>query len=146
MRSALLLLAALASAGAAAFADQSPPVAAPPGNGQFLSFYNEGQVFLLNREGSGPATFGWGPTWDYAYGSGIGATSDSGSIDQEWSFAYNSAKDKNGNSYGFSATIEFGGQFLLQDAAVSSFYTYFKFGDVVRILLEPPAMTWEREP
>ena len=112
MRRALIFLAAVTCAGAAAFADQSPPVAPPPATGQFLSFFNEGQVFLLNREGSGPATFGWGPTWDYAYGSrhrrhrklrkhrpGMGVRLQLG-------------KDKNGNSYGFSATIEFGGQFL----------------------------------
>jgi hypothetical protein len=136
MRRTLILVLAFAMIGVAAFADEAPP-AAPP-TGQFLSFFNEGQLFLYEQTGGGTPSFGWGPTWDYAYGAGIGAKADSGSIDQEWGFAFNSAKDQNGNSYGFAATIEFGGQFLLEDAAVNSFYTYYKFGDVVRILLGAP--------
>jgi hypothetical protein len=141
MQRILILMAVFAFVAAAAFADEAPP-AAPP-TAQFLSFYNEGQVFLYNKEGDGPATYGWGPTWDYAYGNGISsynpnAAYDSGSIDQEWGFAYNSAVDKNGNSYGFSATIEFGGDNLLEDSSVNSFYTYYKFGDVARLLLGLP--------
>jgi hypothetical protein len=136
-----ILMLAFAFVALAAFADEAPPATAP--TVQILSFFNEGQVFLYNKEGNGSPTYGWGPTWDYAYGNGIStynpsAAYDSGSIDQEWGFAYNSAVDKNDNSYGFSATIEFGGDNLLEDSTVNSFYTYYKFGDVARILLGLP--------
>jgi hypothetical protein len=133
MKKLLIVLLALTVLGIFAFAQDA---AAPAPAVAKFSAWNYGQLFLYNKIGSNDATYGWGPTWD-AFQPGVSPVNMQGGtgVDQEWGFSYDSVKDKNGNSYGFSATMEFGGPVLLNPYGWDWYETYFKFGDMAKFSL-----------
>jgi len=116
MRKTLILLVVLAVIGSAAFAD-----------GKFTA-WNQGDLYLYTQVGSGTATYGWGPGWDYNGASGIG-------VDQEWSFGWD------GKNIGFSGTFEFGNGGL---GSLSWFGTYYKFADLVKVTLGAPRISYRQ--
>jgi hypothetical protein len=132
MKKLLIVLLALTVLGIFAFAQDA---AAPAPAVSKFSAWNYGQLFLYNKIGSSDATYGWGPTWDGFQAGENSAPTPTYGVDQEWGFSYDSVKDKNGNSYGFSATLEFGGPTLLNPYGWSWYETYFKFGDMVKLNL-----------
>ncbi len=120
MKKLVVLLLALAVIGLAVYADDA--MAAPAPQGQFHA-WNYGMMMTYASVDGGPASVGWGPSWDPNYG-----------IDQEWTFSYD------GKNYGYSGTFEFGmGNFGQSttggNGEISWFNTYYKFGDVAKVTL-----------
>ncbi len=128
MKKALFVLLALFLVGAFAFADA-------PKAGSFHA-WNRGVFIPYIQYGSNTASAGWAPPWDNNKG-----------IDQEWTFSYD------GNGYGFTATVEWGGDnFFGAGSAPSSiaatafpayswFDTYYNFGKFAQIMLGKPRIT-----
>jgi len=116
MKKALVVLMLFACVGVLAFADGAPAV------GEFHA-WDRGTFYPVVQVGSYPAMTAWGPQWDNM------------GIDQEWSFSYDSKPDKSGDSYGFSATDEFGGTQLMQGTTSGAtwFNTYYNFGSIARV-------------
>lgn len=135
MKKALFVLLALFVVGAFVFADA-------PTAGSFHA-WNRGVFIPYIQYGSNAASAGWAPPWDNNKG-----------IDQEWTFSYDGA------GYGFSATVEWGGDnfFGAGSAPTSSglanagatnqaygayswFDTYYNFGKYAQIMLGKPRIT-----
>ncbi len=91
--------------------------------------WNRGMFIPYIQNGSAAASAGWGPGWDTNQG-----------IDQEWTFSYD------GNDYGFSATVEWGGDSFFgagstHSTAFSWFDTYYNLGKFAQIMLGKPMVT-----
>jgi len=121
MKKTLVVLLLLACVGVVAFADGAPAV------GEFHA-WDRGTFYPYATVGSNAAVSAWGPQWDNM------------GVDQEYSFSFDSKPDKNGNSYGFSATDEFGGTQLFQATTSGTpwFDTYYNIASILRVDLGVP--------
>jgi len=118
MKKALVFLLLLACVGMVAFADGAPTA------GTFSS-WDRGTFYPYFQAGSASAVAGWGPAWTVSQG-----------IYQQWTFSYDSKPDKYGDSYGFSATDQFGGtQNWTANSSGNWMDTYFNVANVVKLEL-----------
>jgi len=126
MKKLLVVLLALTVVGVFAFADDAAAPAAPKAIGTYGS-WNDGSVSLIGYDLTTSKSYtSWNNTWD---GAATAAGAGSG-IDQEWGFGYA------GNNFGYSATIEFGGNAL--NNPLSWFKTYYNLTKWLEIDIGAP--------